>query len=37
MPATLDLSPWTLISQQSHPTDNSDNLSIYKRKVQPTL
>ncbi len=37
MPATLDLSPWTLISQQSHPTDNSDNLLIYKRKVQPTL
>ena len=33
---TLDLSSWTLFSQQSHPTDNSDNLLIYKRQARST-
>jgi hypothetical protein len=29
--ATLDLTSWTLSSQQSHPTDSNDNLLIYQR------
>ena len=29
---TMDLSSWTLASQQSHPTDSNDNLLIYQRQ-----
>jgi hypothetical protein len=35
MPATIDMSSWTLFAQQSHPTDGNDNFLIYQRQAAP--